>query len=223
MSFKKQIDDYQAFWAKYCTLIKEGKLEPPREPVFHGRKMYDDNNPPFLAAVFMIPSTVWEPIQLIQADLERTDPRQKFHQPNFFHITLEEYGWEDQIDLGDILRIMKKLLAHYSSFEIQLKGLNCFLRTIYLQVFDKSQNLLKIYKEIHQRFPNLKEDHPEYIPHVTIAEILTDEARSLLTLIEKKYRAKEISRIKLDKIHIVRARPYLTVGRIETIDTISLK
>ncbi|MFX1250013.1 MAG: 2'-5' RNA ligase family protein [Promethearchaeota archaeon] len=222
MSFKKQIDDYQEIWEKYSRQIKEGKLEPRREPVFYGRNLYDKNNPPFLAAVFMIPSTLWESIQLIQVDLEQADPRQKYHQPSFFHITLEEYGWEDQVDLGEVLQIMKKMLANYSSFEIQLKGLNCFPRTIYIQVFDASQSLFRIYKDIHKKFPNLKEEYPDYIPHVTIADILTDEARSLLTLIQKNYRIKEIGQIKVDRIHIVKAISYLSVGRIETIKTIKL-
>ena len=44
-----------------------------------------------------------------------------------------------------------------------------------------------------------------------------------MALIEDKYRGKEIGQTNVDEIHIVRVRPYLTVGRIETIETIKLK
>jgi 2'-5' RNA ligase len=224
ISLKKQMDVYQKIWDKYSVPIIEEKLKPPRESfVWYGRDWIYSGNPPFLAAIFKIPSTLWEPIQLIQADLERTDPRQRYHHPNYFHITLEEYGWEDKVDLREILGIMRKMLSNYSSFNVQFKGLNCFPGTIVVQVFDKFQSLLRIYKDIHRKFPNLEEEPYEYVPHVAIANIVTDEARNLLTLIENKYREKEIGQIKVDRIHIVRARPYLTVGRIETIKTIRLK
>jgi 2'-5' RNA ligase len=224
MSLKKQMDVYRKIWDKYRSLIKDGKLEPRIESfVWYGRDWIRSDNPPFLAAVFKIPSTLWEPIQLIQAELERSDPRQKYHHPNYFNITLREYRWEDKVDLRETLRIMRKMLSFYSPFEIQLKGLNCFSRTIIVQVFDSSQSLLRMYKDIHREFPSLEEEPFEYVPHVAIAGIVTDEARNLLTLIEEKYREKEIGQIKVDRIHMVRARPYLTVGRIETIETIRLK
>ena len=224
LSLNKQRAVYQKIWDKYSSQIKQGKLKPRRKSfVWYGRDWIRSDNPPFLAAVFKIPSTSWAPIQLIQANLERSDPRQKYHHPNYFHITLKEYGWEDKVDLRETLRIMRKMLSFYSPFEIQLKGLNCFSRAIIVQVFDRSQSLPRMYKDIRRGFPSLEEDPFEYVPHVAIADIVTDEARNLLTLIEERYREKEIGPIKVDGIHIVRARPYLTVGRIETIETIRLK
>jgi 2'-5' RNA ligase len=224
LSLKKQRAVYRKIWDKYSSLIKQGKLKPRRESfVWYGRDWIRSDNPPFLAAVFKIPSTLWAPVQLIQANLERSDPRQKYHHPNYFHITLREYGWEDKVDLRETLRIMRKMLSFYSPFKIQLKGLNCFSRTIIVQVFDSTQNLLSMYKDIRRGFPSLEEGPFEYVPHVSIADIMTDEAHNLLTLIKEKYREKEIGQIKVDGIHIVRARPYLTVGRIETIETIRLK
>jgi len=224
MSFKRQVGVYQEIWEKNSVLVKEGKLEPRRKSfIWDGRDWIDSNNPPFLAAVFKIPSALWEIIQLIQADLERTDSRQRYHHPNHFHVTLEEYGWEDKIDLQKMLKVMRKILSNYSAFKIELRGLNLFPRTVFIQVFDETQTLFNIYSDIHREFPNLEEDPFEYVPHISIADIMTNEACNLAALIESKYREKEIGQIDVDEIHIVRARPYLTVGRIETIETIKLK
>jgi hypothetical protein len=61
------------------------------------------------------------------------------------------------------------------------------------------------------------------VPHVSIVNMLTNEARDLITLIEDKYRENTIGEAKVDTIHTVKARPYLTVGRIETIKAIPLR
>ncbi|MFX0093845.1 MAG: 2'-5' RNA ligase family protein [Candidatus Hodarchaeota archaeon] len=235
MSIKEKLKrEYLENWEKFSSIVKEGKLEPIKEKrVWLGRETkkglvskYQDldiGNPPFLAAVFMLPSGVWESIQRIQADLEKVDPNQKYYHPYYFHITLEEYGWEDQIDLEELLETMKTILSKYSSFDIQLKGLNCFPRTIYVQVFDPSQTFLRIFEDIRSSFSNLEEKPFEYIPHVSIAEILSNEASKLISLIAEKYRKTYIGKIKVEKIHIVRARPHLTVGRIEMLAEIPLK
>jgi hypothetical protein len=44
-----------------------------------------------------------------------------------------------------------------------------------------------------------------------------------MTLIEDKYREKTIGEAKVDTAHTIKARPCLTVGRIETIETIPLR
>lgn len=155
--------------------------------------------------------------------MERIDPRQRYHHPSNFHITLEEFGWEDEVDLRKLMRLTKKMISNLSQFEIELKGVNCFPRTIFAQVFDRSQTLLRIYKDIHEYFPNVKEEHPEYIPHVSIVDILTNEACKLVTAIESKYRKKKIGKIKVDSVSIVAWKPYLTVGRIEARRTIPLR
>ena len=224
MNLERQINVYQEIWKKYSAPIKEGKLGPRRKSfTWYGRDWIDSSNPPFLAAVFKIPSTLWERIQLIQADLERTDPRQRYHYPNYFHITLEEYGWEDRVDFQEILKKMRNIISNYSSFKIELKGLNCFPRTIIIQVFGRSQELLSIYNNIHREFPELEEEPFEYVPHASIADITTNEARDLVDLIENRYRQEDIGRVDVNEIHIVRVRPYLAVGRIETIETVYLK
>jgi 2'-5' RNA ligase len=223
MKSDKLMDVYREVWKKYSVPIKKGKLDPYKESfVWYGRDWIDRSNPPFLAAVFKVPSILWEPIQTIQADLERIDARQRYHCPNYFHVTLEEYGWEDQVNAREIIKIMKKILPGYSPFEIQLRGLNCFSRTVFIQVFDKSQNLRRMYKDIHTEFPNLTEEHFQYVPHVSIVDILTNEARDLMTVIKNTYREKTIGEVTVDTIHIVKARPYLSVGRIETIEIIPL-
>ncbi|MHA2332571.1 MAG: 2'-5' RNA ligase family protein [Candidatus Hodarchaeales archaeon] len=213
---------YRKIWERYSYPMKEGKLELPKNFYWYGRNWADKNNPPFIAVVFKIPLILWEPIQQIQADLEKTDYRQKYHFPSYFHVTLEEYGWEDKIDYEKMLVNTEKLLSNCSPFTVYLKGLNCFARTIFIQVFDLSKGFSRIYGKIHEEFPHLVADHPEYIPHVSIADILTNEARDLMTLVENKYREYEIGTITVDRLHVVRARPYLTVGRIEIINTVYL-
>ena len=220
---KKQIDVYQEVWRKYSSPIMDGKFEPLEESfTWHGREWANQNNPPFLACVFKMPSEFWEPIQLVQAELERTDLRQRYYQPNYFHVTLEEYGWEDEVSFEHIAETMREMLSGYRPFTIELKGLNCFSRTLFVKVFDRSRSFSGMYKDIHKRFPNSKKEHPEYIPHLAVADVVTDEARDLIALIEKRYREERIGQVNVDRIHIVRARPYLTVGRVETVGIIPL-
>ncbi|MFX0123357.1 MAG: 2'-5' RNA ligase family protein [Candidatus Hodarchaeota archaeon] len=223
MVLEHQLQVYNAIWEKYSPIIRKGQIDHSQEEetMFYGRRLYNKDNPAFLAVVFKIPSEmIWEPIQLIQAKFEKVDPNQQYHHANYFHITLEELGWEDQVDLDQISDEIEEIVSSYNPFEVKLKGLNCFLMTIFIQVVDQTNSFQRIFEAIHKRFPHLIEKPFDYVPHISIIRILTKGAPTLISLIEKKYRREIIGELSIDQIHIVRAWPYLTVGRIEVVKTI---
>ena len=76
---------------------------------------------------------------------------------------------------------------------------------------------------MHNQFPFIPKNYPVYIPHISITEIMTNEAKDLIEKIEQKYRETLIGTMIVDEIQIVAWRPYLTVGAIEIIESITLK
>ncbi len=216
-------DELAKNWNNYSRVMKK---ERPKfvdsEIEYNGRKFYDKNNPPFIASIVKVSDTLWQNLQLIQADLEIIDNRQTFFHPNYFHITLNEFGWQDQVEIKLISGKMRNLTNNISPFELEIRGINCFERIVYAQVFDKKRNLEAIFNKCIQTFPGLKKNFPSYIPHISLIKIDTTEARDMIEVIEKKYRNIEIGKILVKEIQIVAARPYLTAGRIVTFEKIQL-
>jgi len=223
MSIQKQADSYDRNWEKYSKIITEGKVTPLKEDITYlGKKFYGKDNPPFITALVPVSSKIWKVLQQIQADFERIDPRQHFFHPIYFHITLNELGREDQINLKEIYVKMREILSDINPFKLEIRGLNCFNYMIYAQVFDEEEILFIIDELMHKQLPFLKPRIRKKIPHISITEIKTNEARNLIETIEKKYREIEIGVIDVDEIQIVAARPYLTVGAFEVIERFSL-
>ncbi len=224
MVLEHQLRKYNEIWDKYSSIMRKGQISQSQEEktMFYGRKIYNKDNPAFYAVVFKIPPEIWEPIQLIQAEFEKMDPNQQYHHANFFHITLEELGWEDQVDLDQMNDGIEEVVSGCYPFKIELKGLNCFLRTIFIQVVDQTNSLQRIFEAIHKKLPYLIEKPFDYVPHISIIRTLTKGAPTLVDLIERKYRHKLIGELSVNQIHIVRALSYLTVGRIEMLKTILL-
>jgi len=218
MGIQEQADLYERTWEKYSKIIKEGKVTPLKEDL----PFYSKDNPRFIAAIVPVSSKLWKEIQQIQADFERIDPRQHFYHPIYFHITLNELGGEDQINLKEINSKMREILADINPFKLEIKGLNCFNYMIYAQVFDEEEIIFMIDELMHKQFSFLKPRIRKKIPHISITEIKTNEARNLIETIEKKYREIEIGEMHVDEIHIVGVRPYLNVGAFEVIERFSL-
>jgi 2'-5' RNA ligase len=190
--------------------------------VWLGKKVNERTNPPFLASIVKVDSSLWKKIQQIQSDIERVDSRQEFFHPIYFHITLSEFGWKDQVDYKKIKQKMEDILLDFSPFKFEIKGLNCFERIIYAQVFDKNRVLRSIYYRMLEEFSFLEKRFPEYIPHISIIRINTEEAKDVIDQVEHKYREVSIGEMLVDNIQIVSVRPYLSVGRIKIEDTIVL-
>jgi 2'-5' RNA ligase len=150
--------------------------------------------------------------------LERKDPRQLYFHPIYFHITLNELGWQDQLNLEEITTKMKEILTNIEPFILEVKGLNCFNYMIFAQVFDGEEIIFKIDELMHRHFSFIKPRFRTKIPHISITEIKTKEGKNLIELIEKKYRKIEIGEMDVKEIQIVAARPYLTVGALEVVE-----
>ena len=218
-----QVDAYNRNWNKYSRIIREGLIPPMDENfVWLGKKVYDKTNPPFLASIVKVDSSLWKKIQQIQADIDRIDSRQEFFHPAYFHITLSEFGWKDQVDYNKIKQKMEDILLDFSPFKLEIRGLNCFERIIYVQVFDKKQVLRSIYYRMLEEFPFLEKRFPEYVPHISMVRINTEEAKDVIDQVEQKYREVSIGEMIVNNIQIVSVRPYLSVGRISTEDRIVL-
>ena len=218
-----QAEVYKRNWNKYSRIIREGFIPPMDENyVWPGKKVNERTNPPFLASIVKVDSILWKKIQEIQADIERIDSRQEFFHPTYFHITLSEFGWKDQVDYNKIKQKMEDILLDFSPFKLEIKGLNCFERIIYAQVFDENRVLRSIYYRMLEEFSFLEKRFPEYIPHVSMIRINTEEAKDVIDQVEHKYREVNIGEMKVDNIQIVSVRPYLSVGRIRTEDKIVL-
>ncbi len=218
-----QADVYKRGWNKYSRIIREGLISPLDENyVWLGKKVNERTNPPFLASVVKVDSSLWKKFQEIQADIERIDSRQEFFHPIYFHITLSEFGWKDQVDYNKIKQKMEDIVLDFSPFKLEIKGLNCFERIIYAQVFDKNRVLQSIYHRMLEEFSFLEKRFPEYIPHISIVRITSEEAKDVVDQIEHRYREVNIGEMSVDNIQIVSVRPYLSVGRIKIEDELSL-
>ena len=218
-----QFDVYKRNWNKYSRVIREGLISPLDENyIWLGKKMNYRTNPPFLASVVKVDSSLWEKIQEIQVDIERIDSRHEFFHPIYFHITLSEFGWKDQVDYNKVKQKMEDILLDFSPFNLEIKGLNCFERIIYAQVFDRNKVLQSIYYRMLEEFPFLEKRFPAYIPHISIVRITSEEAKDVIDRVEQKHREVNIGEMSVDNIQIVSVKPYLSVGRITTEDKILL-
>jgi 2'-5' RNA ligase len=223
MTIQSQIDIYEKIWKKFRTIITEGKVQPlNKDLVYMGKKFFAESNSPLIVVIAPVSPNLWPEIQQIQAKFERIDSRQQSFHPIYFHITLIEFGWEDQINLKDMTVKVKELLSEISPFKLEIRGLNCFEYMIYAQVFDEEQVLLRIYELMYNRFPLIPKRFPVFIPHISITEIKTNEAKSLIEKIEQQYRETDIGTMIVEEIQIVAARPYLTVGALEVIERFTL-
>ena len=203
--------------------LREKSQNSDEDLTYLGRKFYDPNNPPFIATIVRVNATLWENIQKIQANMDKTDSRQTFFHPNYFHITLNEFGWADQLDITQVSNKLRKILEDIYQFDIKIRGINCFEKILFAQVFDEKQVLESIFNKTHEEFPFLERHFPDYIPHISLVRIETSEARDLIKLIYEKYRDIEIGTMKVEEIQLLAVRPYLTVGRIEIIEKIKLE
>ena len=218
-----QVDVYKRNWNKYSQIIREGLISPlDHNYIWLGKKVYDKTNPPFLASIVKVDSSLWKKIQQIQSDIKSIDSRQEIFHPTYLHITLSEFGWKDQVDYNKIKQKIEDIVLDFSTFNLEIKGLNCFERIIYAQVFDKKQVLRSIHYRMLEEFSFLEKRFPEYIPHISIVRINTEEAKDVIDQIEHKYREVNIGELVVDNIQIVSVRPYLSVGRIKTEDKIFL-
>ncbi|OLS29448.1 MAG: hypothetical protein HeimAB125_22600 [Candidatus Heimdallarchaeota archaeon AB_125] len=118
---------------------------------------------------------------------------------------------------------MTKIAGNFSPFDLEIRGINCFERIIFAQVFDTKQYLESIFNKIFEEYPHLEKYFPFYIPHISLARIETTEARNIIREINKKYRDVKIGSMRVDGIQIVAVRPYLSTGRIEIREQIKLK
>ncbi len=218
-----QAEVYKRNWNKYSRIIRDGLISHLDDNYVRlGKKVHDRTNPPFLASIVKVDSSLWKKIQQIQSDIDRIDSRQEFFHPTYFHITLSEFGWKDQVDYNKIKQKMEDVLLDFSPFKLEIKGLNCFERIIYAQVFDKKQVLRSIYYRMLEEFPFLEKRFPEYMPHISIVKINSEEAKDVIDQVEHKYREVSIGEMSVDNIQIVSVRPYLSVGRIKMEDKIVL-
>lgn len=224
MDIKAQEELFEKNWEHYSKIMLEDRIPRFEDSVIYmGRKLYEKSNPPFIAAGVNISNSLWKNLQEIQAVFNRVDYRQTYFHPIYFHVTLKEFGWEDKVDIQEIIKKMKKITKGYSSFNIDIRGINCFERVVFAQVFDTGQYLESILNRIFEEFPYLEKYFPFYLPHISLVRIETTEARNIIRLINERYRDIEIGAMNVDEIQVVAARPYLSVGRIEILERIKLR
>jgi 2'-5' RNA ligase len=224
MDIKTQEEIYEKNWDHYSKIMLEDRFRLFKDRVIYsGRKLYSKRNPPLIASIVEVSSTLWKKLQQIQASFDRIDSRHTFFHPVYFHITLNTFGWEDQVDITDIKKKITKIVSKIPPFNLEIKGVNCFERIIFAQVFDEKQILESIFTKTFEEFPDLEKYFPFYIPHISLVRIETTEARKIIRVINEKYRDINIGEIRVEEIQIVAARPYLSVGRTEILKKIKLK
>ncbi|TFG18999.1 MAG: hypothetical protein EU530_07565, partial [Promethearchaeota archaeon] len=178
---KSQVSVLNENWKVYSKKLETERLyESDDTLLYQGRRFYDIQNPPFIASIVKIAPKLWEPLQIIQADLEIADRRQTYFHPNYFHITLNEFGWQDQVNTERIIKKMKEFLQEFNPFDIKIQGINCFERIIFAQVFDETKTLESIFTKSLNEFPQLEKHFPTYIPHISLVKIDTSEARDIV-------------------------------------------
>lgn len=136
--------------------------------------------------------------------------------PEYFHVTVKETGcflvqkkaYEDEMieeDLKPLISEAKDILSHYPPFEASLKGLNNFIETLCVEVYDNG-----VIKEINRDLMRiagvrkLRHDHPQFLPHLSIVQFKNEEKYDELIDYLDEERDIRIAEIQINSIELVK-------------------
>lgn len=139
----------------------------------------------YLSAFIRIPRKIFPKIKDVQQELKRADPRQIYHPPSFWHITVKLLNLEGRLraSMPRIKSTIEEVLRGYTPFRVELRGLDVFPEVVYVHVFDRGV-LKKIHNDLKHRLHDLVEHYwfegPGYTPHLTLASFKTQDISKLV-------------------------------------------
>lgn len=184
-------------------------------------------NSMYAGLIFRIPPRLWRPIQQVQNEFRKVDPRQLYSKPATFHISVKGVGYlQEDVDIDKfetVLARINKIVSGFEPFQIELKGIGVFPTSIHVKVVDTKGNFkeinTKIAEELKGDVDSSVYDGASYIPHVTLLTFNTKDASSLLQVAEsdamKNY---EFGIAGVYETEFVRTNLLLALGPEETQD-----
>jgi len=140
----------------------------------------------YLSAFIRIPRKIFPKIKDVQQELKRADPRQIYHPPSFWHITVKLLNLESRLraSMPRVKSTIVEVLKGYAPFRVELRGLDMFPEAVYVHVSDRGKVLKRIHNDLKHRLHDLVEHYwfegPGYTPHLTIASFRTNDISNLV-------------------------------------------
>jgi len=155
--------------------------------------------------------------------------------PNdYFHITVKGCGflakskkYEDDVSIESLQKIINRaeeVLQTFNKFDLFLSKLNIFSDVVFIEVYD-SGKIGELNKRL-QAIPEVRKmkfDHPNLLPHVSIAQFQNNEDFTGLIADLEKMRDIEFGIVTIDSVQLVIAHLYKKYPKLEIIYTFKLK
>ncbi len=177
-----------------------------------GQVVSKSRTTPFLAAMTMVPSYLWPVIASVQEKLREMDPRQIYHPPSYFHVTLKPLGWLGgrigESQLPELLAATKRIASQSGPFTMSLEGIGVFPDVIHVKVSAGGDRYREIHVEYAKELGPLTTVGPfegsNFTPHVTIATFISSDVEPLLKAVEELGESR-VGRMEVRSIRLVRA------------------
>jgi len=153
---------------------------------------------------------------------------------DYFHITVKGCGflakskkYEDDVSIENLQKIInraKEVLQTFNKFDIFITKLNIFSEVVLIEVHDEGK-IAELNKGL-QAIPEIKKmkfDHPNLLPHISIAQFQNNQEFTKLIGNLEKMRNIEFGIVTIDSIKLVIAHLYKKYPKLETIHTFRLK
>ena len=153
---------------------------------------------------------------------------------DYFHITVKECGflaksekYEDDVSiesLQEIINRAKEVLQTFNKFDISLSKLNIFSEVVLIEVYDDGK-IGELNKRL-QAIPEIKKmkfNHPNLLPHISIAQFQNNQELTRLIGNLEKMRDIKFGIVTINSIELVFAHLYKKYPELKTIHTFRLK
>jgi 2'-5' RNA ligase len=153
---------------------------------------------------------------------------------NYFHITVKGCGflaksekYEDDVSIESLQKIINRaeeVLQTFNNFDIFLSKLNIFSDVVLIEVYDDGK-IGELNKRL-QAIPEIRKmrfDHPNLLPHVSIAQFQNNEEFARLIADLEKIRDIEFGTVTINSIQLVIAHLHKKYPKLETIHTFRSK
>ena len=153
---------------------------------------------------------------------------------DYFHITVKGCGflaksekYEDDVSIESLQKIInraKEVLQTFNKFDISLSKLNIFSEVVLIEVYDDGR-IGELNKRL-QAIPEIKKmkfNHPNLLPHISIAQFQNNQELTRLIGNLEKMRDIKFGIVTINSIELVIAHLYKKYPELETIHTFRLK
>jgi 2'-5' RNA ligase len=178
---------------------------------------------PYLTTLIPISEGLDKELGMIQEQLRSIDHRQIYHHPSYFHITIKEIGWLgeeiEEENLTEIKGKVEEVASTTRPFFLTLRGLNIWPTVIYAEVQEGREQVRQLHLKMRREPRGYTVADSTYEgemmhPHVTIATFAVGDADRLIQE-ARLFETRNIGRMKVDKIWLVKTVPHRVSGKSE--------